>query len=207
MDHEVAAKTHAVERYLLGELPATERDAFEEHYFSCAECAEGVRSGSELTREMKAALSELQSRPQVSSPSWSSWFRMPVLVPTFAALALAFVVGYQNLAVLPDLEAPRSMGPAITLDGLTRSSVPTIQPGAPLRFVTAVENAGSGKLYVELADPSGSTVRAGIVAAPAPGNPLDVYFPGKLAAGRYHLVVRSAKAGPELTRSIFEVVN
>src|SRR5262245_30364617 len=109
MDHEVAAKTHAVERYLLGDMPATERDAFEEHYFTCVECAEGVRSGSELTHDLKALLQEHPSRPQVSPPSWSSWLRAPVLVPSFAALALAFVVGYQNLAVLPDLEAPRSM--------------------------------------------------------------------------------------------------
>jgi hypothetical protein len=207
MDHEVAAKTHAVERYLLGEMPATERDAFEEHYFSCAECAEGVRSGSQLTRDLKAALQELQSRPQASSPSWSSWLRMPVLVPTFAAFALAFVVGYQNLAVLPDLEAPRSMSAPIPLDGITRSSVPSVRAGAPLRFQTAVESSSSTKLYVELSNSSGSIVRSGQVAAPAPGLALDVFFPGTLAAGRYHLVVRPAKGGPELTRSVFEVVN
>jgi anti-sigma factor RsiW len=45
MEHDEAEKSQAVERYLLGELPVTEREAFEEHYFSCPECAEEVRAG------------------------------------------------------------------------------------------------------------------------------------------------------------------
>jgi len=205
MDHEVAAKTQAVERYLLGEMPASERDTFEEHYFSCAECAEEVRSGSELRRELKAALRELPSRPQVSSPGWFSWFRMPVLVPTFAALAMAVVVGYQNLAVLPDLEAPRSMASAVILDGRTRGDVPAIASGQPLRFLTAVEGSVPARLFVELAYRGGSAVRRGEIAAPVAGRPLDVYFPGSLSAGRYQLVVRAGKGGQELARSDFEV--
>ena len=206
MDHEVAAKTQAVERYLLGEMPATERDAFEEHYFSCAECAEEVRSGSELTRELKAALQELPSRPQASPPSWSSWFRIPSMVPTFAALALAVVVGYQNLAVLPDLEAPRSMASGVILDGRTRGDIPSLKFGDPLRFLTAVEGPVAPGLFVEIANPSGSAVRSGEVSAPAPGRPLDVYFPGTLATGRYQLVVRAGKGGQELARSGFDVI-
>jgi anti-sigma factor RsiW len=205
MDHEVAAKSLAIERYLLGEMPASERETFEEHYFSCAECAEGVRSGSELRRELKAGLRQLPSGPQISSPGWFSWFRMPVLVPTFAAIALAVVVGYQNLAVLPDLEAPRSMASAVILDGRTRGDVPTIASGQPLRFLTAVEGAVPSRLFVELADRDGSAVRHGEVAAPPTGRPLDVYFPGTLSTGRYQLIVRAGKGGQELARSVFEI--
>lgn len=207
MDHEVAASTHAIERYLLGEMPATERDAFEEHYFSCAECATEIRSASELMREMKAALAEHESRPKVSPPSRISWFRIPVLVPTFAAVTLAVVVGYQNLAVLPDLEAPRSMSSAaLILDGRTRSDVPAIQAGDPLRFLTAVDGAASGRLFVEVLNSAGSPVRGGDVAAPPAGRPLDVLFPGSLRAGRYDLVVRDGKGGREVTRSTFEIL-
>jgi anti-sigma factor RsiW len=206
MDHEVAANTHAVERYLLGEMPASERDSFEEHYFACAECAKDVRSGSELTRDLKFVLREFPSHTQVSSPSWSSWFRMPVMVPSFAALVLAVVVGYQNMAVLPDLEAPRSMTPPVTLDGRTRGDVPSLRAGEPLRFLTAVEGAAAAPLRVEVLNPAGSALRRGEVAAPSEGRPLDVYFPGSLSAGRYDLVVRAGKNGKELTRSTFEIV-
>ncbi len=34
------------ERYLLGELSAEEREKFEEHYFSCQQCADSVMAGA-----------------------------------------------------------------------------------------------------------------------------------------------------------------
>lgn len=205
MDHEVATTTHAIERYLLGEMPATERDAFEEHYFSCAECAAEIRSASDWMRDMKAALVEEESRPKVSPPSRFSWFRIPVLVPTFAAVTLAVVVGYQNLSVLPDLQAPRSISSALILDGRTRSDVPAINGDGALRFLTAVDGATSARLFVEVLSSSGSSVRRGEVAAPPAGRPLDVYFPGTLGVGRYDLVVRDGQEGRELTRSTFAI--
>src|SRR5947209_8574665 len=101
MDHEVAIETHAVERYLLGEMPLSERDAFEEHYFACMECAEEIKSASLLMQDMKTALKASGPAPGSSSPGWFSWLRPQVLVPSFAALLLAVVVGYQNQVVMP----------------------------------------------------------------------------------------------------------
>jgi len=72
--------------------------------------------------------------------------------------------------------------------------------------VTAVESAAGSRLYVELLGPSGSAVRHGDVAAPGADRPLDVYFPGRLAAGRHELVVREGKEGRELARSTFDIV-
>jgi anti-sigma factor RsiW len=207
MNHEVAANTHAVERYLLGEMPVPERDAFEEHYFTCAECAGEIRAASELMRDMKSALRDFRSQPQASSRSWLSWLRPPVMVPTFAAVALAFVVGYQNLAVLPNLEAPRAMNSALILDGRTRGDAPALRAGDPVRFLTALDGAAAARLFVEIVGSAGSAVRSGDIAAPVAGRPLDVYFPGSLAAGRYQFVVREGKDGKELARSAFEVVN
>jgi hypothetical protein len=207
MDHEVAAKTHAIERYLLGEMPTSERDAFEEHYFVCAECAGEVRSASALMHDMKAALREFQTAPKSSSPGWLSWLRAPVLVPTFAALVLAVVTGYQNTVVLPDLKAPRSMTSALILDGATRGDAPVLHTGDPLQFKVAVEGVSTPRLYVELDAESGGRVRAGEVATPPPNQALDVFFPGELAAGRYQFVARESAGGRELARSAFEVVN
>ena len=50
MTHTEALNTLAPERYLLDEMTESERNAFEEHYFSCLDCAEDIRSGS-LMRE------------------------------------------------------------------------------------------------------------------------------------------------------------
>jgi hypothetical protein len=207
MDHEVASTTHAVERYLLGEMPTTERDAFEEHYFACPECAEEIRSASATVRDMKHVLRDLKSTRKTSSPGWLSWLKPQVMVPAFAALSLALVVGYQNAVVMPDLKAPRSMGAPIILDGLTRAAGPTLRTGDPLRFTTAIEPGGGERVFVELMRDSGTVARSGDVAAPQPGKPLDVYFPGTLAAGRYTLVVRDRPRGKELARSSFDVSN
>jgi len=207
MDHEVVAKTHAIERYLLGEMPTSERDAFEEHYFTCTECAEEVRSASAVMRDMKSALREFQTAPKSSPPGWLSWLRAPVLVPTFAALLLAVTVGYQNTVVLPDLKAPRSMTAAVPLDGLTRGDVPRLKAGDALRFAIAVESGVTGAVHVEVARQGGGIVRKGEVAAPGPNRPLDVFIPGSLGAGRYDLLVRDAPGGRELARSSFEVVD
>jgi anti-sigma factor RsiW len=207
MDHEVAIKTHAVERYLLGEMPSDERDAFEDHYFTCAECADEVRSASMLIGDVKAALRGAKPAPKDSLRGLLSWLRPQFLVPAFAALSLAVVVGYQNSVVLPDLKAPRSMTSPLILDGVTRGELPAIHAGDALRFQTMVEGAPAGRVYVELATASGSRVRSGEVASPQSNRPLDVFFAGSLAPGRYWLIVRSSAGGSELTRSGFEILN
>lgn len=43
MEHQEAIALRAAERYVLKQLSSAEADAFEEHFFSCLECAEEVR--------------------------------------------------------------------------------------------------------------------------------------------------------------------
>ena len=43
MDHLEAVRLRAAERYVLKQLTTAEAEAFEEHFFSCPECAEEVR--------------------------------------------------------------------------------------------------------------------------------------------------------------------
>ena len=43
MNHVDAIQLRAAERYALNQLSAPEAEAFEEHFFSCTECAEEVR--------------------------------------------------------------------------------------------------------------------------------------------------------------------
>ncbi len=204
MDHEVAHKTQAVERYLLGEMPLEEREAFEEHYFACEDCAEGVRVGSAMARDFKRVLREgVPARPSL----WSSWLKLPSLVPSAAALCLAVVVGYQNMTVLPELRAPRTIGAAVILDGQTRSGLPKVNVGDPLRFEMALDGlTAADRLRVELDGASGQTIRAGNVSAPPAKQPLDVFFPGTLDPGRYSLVIRETPGGKEVARSSFEIV-
>src|ERR1044072_7052993 len=51
MKHQTCVESKVAERYLIGELPPAEREAFEQHYFECEDCAEDVRLGSSFAFE------------------------------------------------------------------------------------------------------------------------------------------------------------
>ncbi len=56
MDHNEALRLHAVEKYVLGELPPSLRDEFEEHFFECQECALDVNAAAEFVDNVRAVL-------------------------------------------------------------------------------------------------------------------------------------------------------
>jgi anti-sigma factor RsiW len=54
MDHNEALRLRAVEKYVLGELPPSLRDQFEEHFFECQECAQDVKAAAEFVDNARA---------------------------------------------------------------------------------------------------------------------------------------------------------
>ena len=134
MDHSEAVKTMAAERYLLKELTQDERDAFEDHYFTCQECARDLLAGAAFVDEAKVQLPEtiaveptprrVKDKPAVSKRTpWFDWWRPAFAMPAFAALLL--VVGYQNLVTLPSLRTAASeprLLPWAALHGQTRGA-------------------------------------------------------------------------------------
>ncbi len=114
MDHEYVTENRSVERYLLGELSDHDRDEFEEHYFSCPECAEAVRNGAYFADNAHSVAKE-KTRTDTSPPNEavpgsvpgavtemkarqhpSLWHRMAAPVGVAAAVTIA-ILGYQNL--------------------------------------------------------------------------------------------------------------
>ena len=63
MNHSEAVDRMIAERYLLDELDADERDAFEEHLFDCPECALEVRAGTAFVSEAKTQLPAIAAGP------------------------------------------------------------------------------------------------------------------------------------------------
>ena len=53
INHDDAIKDLMAERYLLGELNTDERDAYEEHLFSCNACFEQVKAGTEFVSHLR----------------------------------------------------------------------------------------------------------------------------------------------------------
>ena len=54
-EHQAAVKSMAAERYVLGEMEPDERDAFEEHFFDCVECANDVRDETKIADGVRTA--------------------------------------------------------------------------------------------------------------------------------------------------------
>ena len=79
MDHDEVVRQKLTERYLLHELDGEARDAFEEHYFECSECAIDVRAGSEFVENSKIILALPSKAPSTArrapdKPVRHGWF-------------------------------------------------------------------------------------------------------------------------------------
>jgi hypothetical protein len=145
MDHEMSIKTQAAEKYLLEELQPDEREAFEQHFFECAECAEDVRLAFQFSENAKAVFRQEPRRIREPAPvparnSWLAWFRPAVLVPVAAGLAIAMFSGYQNLVQIPalrtrvgQLQTPQVLS-TMVLAPSSRSSVPSIAISPDAQF-------------------------------------------------------------------------
>ena len=163
MDHSEAIRIGAAEKYLLGELPADQRDQFEDHFFTCTECAGDVKSGAVFVDNARQVLREESAtqtvlKPSITGRSWSGWLR-----PAWglaAMVALVGVISYQNLVTIPRLRQT------------------TLQPGA-LASISLVGAASRG---------GGTTV-----IHPPPGRPFGIYvdIPAIQPFSYYSLDVRS----------------
>lgn len=217
MDHETAIRLQAAERYVSGELPETERDQFEEHFFECAICAEEVSFEQIFAANTRAVLREEAAVvPAAALPhdrvttsgkagSWFSldWLSLGWLRPAFAASAFANVAllalgCYQALQVVPhlraqleDAETPQ-LTAAIAVPTLVRGDAKLIQVPASVRVIPlsfALPRPFSQYAY-ELSQEGGKVRISNSVPAPAAAaEELLLAVPtAKLEAGIYRVV-------------------
>lgn len=196
MDHTEAVQKQAVDRYLLGEMPDSEAESFEKHFFECSLCTGELESGAIFAENLRAMSSETQPavtaapQPSARSTKWSrfrEWWRQPLLVaPAFATAVLAGIVIYQAGFVIPALrtqavEATRPQALLVfALKPATRGEITRVTVPAGLRFfsldIDLVENAYRG-YRCDLYDGSGN-VRFSLNCPPPPaGNPLRIMIP------------------------------
>ncbi len=114
MDHADAVRLQAAEKYVLGELSGDLREAYEEHYFDCAECAFDVKAAAmfvEGARELAKDRGQdaVPARiAETTKPTWldrvfGSWLRPVIAVPALAILLAAVI--YQNAVTIPALRS------------------------------------------------------------------------------------------------------
>lgn len=167
MDHDLAVESQACEKYLLGELSPELRDAYEEHYFSCRECATQLRiaaevigAGQQIFAETPALAVLERTVPELGI--WSRWLRPAFAIPVLAGLLL--VVGYQNLVIIPRLkesQSPRVLPMFSLIAANTRGErTPEFvaRPDEPIGLYVDVPADPAYSAYdIRLQDPTGKT--------------------------------------------------
>jgi hypothetical protein len=225
MDHTQAVRIDAAEKYLLSELTAEERDAFEEHYFSCSECADDVRVGAvfmDNAREALAPQRVVVEKPVRVTPS--RWLRLfwPMPVGALAAAALLMIVSaYQGFVTLPRLRGELAQDEevqAVSGHFLTVSrSSPNVFRVAPgqRRLDLLLSRSGTQTFpyyRCTFTDAASREVASGIVAAPPAGQELQISVSlKKLKPGDYVLTASgmpsptSQASDPEPARYHFKL--
>jgi hypothetical protein len=205
--HQEAVDTLATERYLLDEMPDEDRQAFEEHFFSCDVCADDLRIAAAMVQGAKAGFAGSSTsgrvvpltvkRPTVSNPSW---YRSAAL-PWAAAATLACVAAYQSFWVVPSLR--RDMSPValvpVTLHPASRGQEVTVSLGTrtgPVNLALEINDPPQGgEVTYDLSSSDGRHIVSGRTAAPPPGTPLLLLLPSWTLAGSMHYILLVHDAG------------
>lgn len=184
MSHDQAVATMAAERYLLDELPEAERDAFEEHYFTCPECAEDVRAAEAMRREMQDAFRVTRERaPLPFRPPVRRSFKVTGVLPWAVAATLVFAVGYQSVVVIPSLRGlseAQVLSPVV-LRPASRGEVPVVPLTSGARFVSLSFDAnvdpGVDRIHYLIRANNGAIIADGQTAAPVSGSSVLLIVP------------------------------
>jgi hypothetical protein len=230
MDHNEAIHLQAAEKYVLGELPPAVRDAYEEHYFDCAQCAIDVKAAAAFVDAGRDILrAERQHAPAVpraasgakASSGWFFWLRPAFAVPAFAVLL--FIVGYQNLVTIPQAKKGLALGGgelvtssfSLQMANVRGGNEVKIQihPDEPfaLKFDFTPSKAFDNYLC-ELQDSSGHSLLRQIVPGSSTNKEAELAVRGGLVKpGKYNLVFTGAPSasgqgsGEEVLRLSFSV--
>jgi hypothetical protein len=206
MSHDQAVSSQAAERYVLGELTPSERDAFESHFFDCAVCFEQVELGAQF---LGRAREVLDREPE---PGWLAGMlgdlRRPAPVFVSAMLLCAIAIGVHQQSVISTARAPHleervlladSRGTAKHVSVSRRSDLSlnvefTRKPEFVSYQVAIIDSAGKTRASL-LAQPNKDIVTIGLAA-------------NSLEAGTYSMVVQGVtKEGvkTEVGRGAFEL--
>jgi hypothetical protein len=205
MNHNEAIRMRATERYTLGELPADEREAYEEHFFDCAECAMDIQAMSafgENARELFASEPPKVAPAPVWKPGrdtgrgwWGRILRPVVAVPVFAALLL--VVGYQTMRVSPQSGVATQAVRSFSLNGAESRGAAgariSVRTGESFTVFFDIPPSGD-KMFTayrcELKNAAGQMLRQVSVTAEQANKSVELLLPaGMMHAGGYSVVI------------------
>ena len=206
MDHAQATELKATEKYFLGEFSPEQREAYEDHYFSCVECAADVKSTAALmdnAREFfrnQPAAKPAPSREHAPSGEWFVWMRPAYAMA--AAAVLVLVIGYQNFVTIPQLKqgTTDSVQPLTSYSLVTAGSrggndlVFNIRPKVPFGlYVDIPANSKFTSYVAEVQTENGQSRFSVRIPAEQAKETVQLLIPASiLPSGRYNLVIRGS---------------
>jgi len=203
MDHAEALKIKATEKYFLGEMTRKEREAYEDHYFTCQECAIDVKSTATLMDNSREIFrKELAAQSARSEKrGWFGWMQPAYAMAAVAALVL--VIGYQNLVTIPQakhrgLEAQPLTSYSLVTAGSRGGNDLTfnVRPNAPFGlYVDIPATAQYNHFVADVQDDSGASKFSVPISSQQAKETIQLLIPAStLSAGHYNLVIRGSNA-------------
>jgi hypothetical protein len=217
IEHNLAEAQQSVEKYTLNEMSAEERTQFEEHLFDCPICSDLVRQNFTVIENLKCVLKpdeRAAAKPtsrSLNSGRWSEWLRLPSLVPSCAALALAGFVGYERLAGLAtgNVQMAFAVPQTVTLRPVAKGDGQSdaVDHTLPEVFHLGAPQLPAGPWECELQSSEGKKLMTPIKGTKKPGD-LGVeieFIPNSLPEGHLKLVLQSYAQPNELITFPLEV--
>lgn len=205
MNHQQALEQHATERYLLREMSAEQRHAFEEHYLECAECLEAVTFGTEFLEAGRQVAQEMTQREanavRVASwrerlmPFFSGWLR-PASALVFAVLICS--VAYQGIQIhqFKNEQTAKVARPEFrsVLTGIAHGAGEANLVEVPRNAVVSLgieyNRSGDYVSYRAQVQNEAGSIRQSIDLPEVPGDMANVaLLPGNLNEGEYTLII------------------
>lgn len=146
INHDDAMKDLMAERYLLGELNTAERDAYEQHLFSCDACFEQVKAGTEFVTHLRHIGTEA---PQATLlPGFMSRLmtsaRQPMTVTAFVLLICFAGTNVYQQRTISGLKRPQVTPSFFLSDGARAGGVKTLVLPPNTRFDLNIQLLQSG---------------------------------------------------------------
>jgi hypothetical protein len=213
MDHEQAIKNMVAERYLLGELSESERDAYEEHLFSCPECFEQVKAGTEFVSYLRRLGAE-EPATAAAQPRWRQILASmsgpaPALAFALMFLCIAGVSFYQDM-VIRRMKAPQVVA-VVTVPPEARGVYKTVTASRNGSFELRVvfQPTPEFKSYTaRVLNASGKEIASVALGEPQTGELQIRFNAGTFQSGKYVLTIQGtgpAQGSTSVSRYPFEL--
>jgi len=208
IDHQDAVRSLMAERYLLGELNAGEREAYEEHLFTCDACFEQVKAGTEFVSHLRRMGAE-DPVAVVAQSRWPQLLRSmlrPAPVFALAACMLAGCSVYQNMITIQMLKAPQAESRYMVTEASRGNSVVKAQRKSRVRLAMEFSRTKEFVSYEAQIQTADSKVKYTVSSLQPSQDTIELsLYAGALQPGRYVLVVygRDGDSRQELARDPF----